>query len=769
MAGEAATTAVAGALPSLDKPIPAGPASEGMPDAALQHRSWRGIGALSSISARALGSAEQFLDRAGFERGPWLAIGYAGGVAAWFWLANRAQWLGLIAGCLGVALLAALALARHGRHPYLRQAVIAMSLVIGAGCGMVWIKSTIVGTPPIAHFAVAELTGRVLDRYDQPAQGRFRLVLATREPRSGRVIRVRLTLPMASSRPGLDEGAVIRVRARLMPPRPPQLPGSYDFAQAAWFNGLAATGSALGLPVVVVPAPSGQWLPRIRHALAEHVRASVPGSAGGIAAAFASGDRGGIAPDDDQAMRDAGLTHLLSVSGLHVSAVVGLAYVLVIRLMALVPWLALRMRLPLAAAVAGSVAGVGYTLLTGAEVPTVRSCLGALLVMAALALGRSPLSMRLLAVAGLAVMLIWPEAVVGPSFQMSFGSVIAIIAVAQSAPARAFLAHHGEMWPVRVLRHLLLILLTGMVIDLALMPIALFHFHRAGIYGSMANVIAIPLTTFLTMPLIALALALDIVGLGGPAWHLVDLSLQFLLKLAHFTAGQPGAVSQVPIFGSGGFALFVAGMIWLALWRGRLRLYGLVPVAIAIGMLALVRPPDLLVTGDGRNLGVVDQAAGRLLILREGRSSFTRDAMLSIAGMVGEVMPISQWPGARCNRDACAIELARGGRNWRLLVMRRDSWTDYAGMDKACAGVDIVIASQKLFSPCRPSMVKIDKTLLLRTGGMAFDLENRTVRTVAEGEGEHPWWRFPHRLARPVDDTPEEAGGAEASAAAGGT
>ena len=764
MAGEAVTTADTDILPPLALPIPAGVGGVKGDDAALQHGSWRGFCSLSSVSARGVTLAEQFLEQAGLDRGPWLAIGFGSGIAAWFGLADRMHWIALITACLGLAFGALVMMRRQGRYPFLRRAVVAMACFVAAGCAVAWARTIVVGTPPIAHFTVADFAGRVLDRADQPAKARFRLTLATREPRSGRAIRVRLTLPLASDRPGLAEGAVIRVRARLMPPRPPQVPGGYDFARSAWFDGLAATGSALAPPQVLALPAGSQWLSRLRHALADHVRDRVPGSAGGIAAAFASGDRGGIAPDDDQAMRDAGLTHLLSVSGLHVSAVVGIAYLLTLRLLALSSWLALRVRLPLVAAVAGSLAAIGYTLLTGAEVPTVRSCLGALLVMVALALGRNPLSMRLLAVAALAVMLFWPEAVIGPSFQMSFGSVIAIIAVAGSGPAQAFLSHHGESAVQRMGRHLLMILLTGMVIDLALMPIALFHFHRAGIYGSMANVVAIPLTTFVTMPLIALALALDVAGIGDPAWWMVNLSLRLLLGIAHFTAGQPGAVSQMPDFGGGTYLLFLAGMTWLALWKGRARLLGLLPVAGAIGLLALTRAPDLLVTGDGHNLGVVDPLAGRLLILREGRSSFTRDAMLAVAGMDGAVVPIERWPGARCNRDACAIELARGGRNWRLLVLRREAQFDERSLASACSGADIVIASQKLFGPCRPAMVKVDKVLLLRTGGLAYDLERRTVHTVAESEGEHPWWRFPHRMPRDVEPPPDDSLNADAGA-----
>ena len=696
--------------------------------------------------------AETFLHEAGFDRGPWLAVAYGVGIAGWFVLANRWQWLALLAGGLGAALLAATLMRAHGRLPHLRQALIAVGLLLAAGCATIWAKSTVVGTPPIAHPMAPEITGRVLDRYAQPAENRVRLVLALREPRTNRAIRVRLTLPAVQDQPGLVEGAVVRLRAQLMPPTPPRLPGSYDFARATWFSGISATGRVIGRPQIVVPAPGDRWLARIQHALSAHVRSQLGGSPGGIAAAFASGDRGGITAADDQAMRDAGLTHLLSVSGLHVSAVVGGAFALTIGLLALIPPLALRLRLPLVAAAVAGLVGVAYTLLTGAEVPTVRSCLGALLVLGAVALGRQPLSLRLLAAAALAVMLLWPESVVGPSFQMSFGSVIAIIALHNSAPAQAFLAPRAEPLLVRMGRHLFMILLTGMVIDLALMPIALFHFHRAGIYGSMANVIAIPLTTFVSMPMIALALTLDLVGAGWPAWWVVGQSLDLLIAMARWTAAQPGAVTLTPVMGAGAFGLFVSGMLWLALWRGQARLLGLVPALLATVQLALLRPADVLISGDGKNIGIVSPDGAGLMVLRQGRSGFAGQTMLELTGMTGRGALLETWPGARCNHDFCLIELARGGRSWRILVARNDAFIRYDEQARACAGVDIVIAPHKLFGPCHPAMLKADKVMLMRTGGIALDLVERRVRTVEDQEGEHPWWRAPHRMPSHTED-----------------
>ncbi len=711
-------------------------------------------GPIAELSGAA-GGIEHFLDGAGFDRAPWLAVGFGTGIGLWFALDSPWQWLELIAASLAAALAAAALMSAHGRFPYIRLAIMTMAMMVAAGCTAVWAKSAMVGTPPISYPTVASMTGRVLERTDEPAEHRLRLVLVTREPRTDRPIRVRVTLPDTADRlvtGALVEGAIVRLKARLMPPSAPKVPGSFDFARAAWFEGISASGGVIGPVDIVSPASGGHLLARAQHALAAHIRARIVGSAGGIAAVLATGERGGISRADAQAMRDAGLAHLLAVGGLHVSAVVGLAYMLVFRLAALFPVIALRVRLPMVAAVAGALVGVAYTLMTGAHVPTVRACLGALLVLTALALGRQPLSLRLLAVAAMVVMLLWPESVAGPSFQMSFGSVVAIIALHNAQPVKDFLAHRVETWPMRVARELIMILLGGMVIDLALMPIALFQFHRAGLFGALANLFAIPLTTFVAMPLIALALTLDLVGLGAPMWWLAGKSLVFLLAIAHGTADLPGAVTLLPVLGTGRYMVFVAAMLWLGLWRGNVRLLALIPALLATASMAWLRPPDVMITGDGRNLGIVSDNGENLMILREGRSSFNRDQMLEAAGMSGAVRPLDKWPGARCNHDFCLVEVDRGDRIWRLLIARTKARVSGDDLARACAGVDIVVAQQTLFGACKPALIKADSALLMRTGGLALDLVDRRVTSVVADEGDHPWWRAAHKLQTDDDD-----------------
>ena len=721
-------------------------------------RPWQTRARLSSIGGGRIGprladAAEDFLADAAFDRAPWLAVVLAAGIVTWFALPQMGLWIAAMAGGVGLAL-GARALwppgsAADETRAHLRAALVACGLVFALGVAVIWARSAVVGAAPIAAPTVAVLDGHVLEREDQPAEGRLRLTLAVRLPGESAARKVRVNVPLeafdaAKVPAGLVEGARVRLRARLMPPASPMLPGSYDFARAAWFKGLSATGTMVGPLEVLRPAPEGGNIARLQRWLAGHVRTRVEGSAGAIAAAFASGDRGSISEADEVAMRDSGLTHLLSISGLHVSAVVAAGYFAALRLLALWPGLALRVRLPVVAAGAGALAGIGYTLLTGAEVPTVRSCLAALLVLGALVLGREPLSLRMVAVAAGCVLLLWPESAIGPSFQMSFAAVLAIIALSTSGPARAFLAPREEPWWAHAGRRVVMLFATGVVIELTLMPIVLFHFHRAGFYGALANVVAIPLVTFVSMPMIALGLLLDTAGLGAPCWWVVQQSLNLLLTIARFTAAQAGAVTLMPQISPLTIALFVIGALWLGLWSGRVRLWGFAPVGIATLMVAATPIPDLLVTGDGRQVGITVTGRNgqpRLISLRDSRSSYTRDNLMELAGVAAEPVPMAGWPGARCSSAFCVVSIERGGRRWRILLGRNRHQVEERALAAACAEADIVIADRYLPRSCRPTWLKADRRYLDASGGLAIDLTSQHITSVAQRQGAHGWWR----------------------------
>ena len=321
---------------------------------------------------------------------------------------------------------------------------------------------------------------------------------------------------------------------------------------------------------------------------------------------------------------------------------------------------------------------------------------------------------------------------------MSFAAVLAIVALHNAGPVRAFLAPRDEAWWMRPLRSGAMLLVTGLVIEIALMPIVLFHFHRAGVYGALANMVGIPLVTFVSMPLIAVALALDVVGLGAPVWWLVGQSLDLLLGIAHFTASRPGAVKLAPHMGSVAFFLFVAGGLWLALWSGRARFAAVVPVALATLLTVTTSRPDVLVSRDGRHVGIIED--GVLLTLRDSESTYASDTLAELGALDSAPVPLAQWPGAQCSPEFCVATIAREGRAWHLLLARGRDYVTERDLAAACARVDMVVADRWLPRSCRPRWFKADRRMLERTGGLAIRLADREVQTVAEGQGAHGWW-----------------------------
>jgi competence protein ComEC len=680
------------------------------------------------------GWLERLLEAERAQLPPWLAVGFGSGIAAWFALDTPGEWKAFLCVAAGLALFGfVIGTGRSAR------AIGWFALAAALGCALIWARSAWVQQPRLEHPVVTDVTGSVLTIDHLAAKNTVRLLLRT----DGVAIppQVRVSVNDEGLPGGLAPGAVVRLKARLAPPPPMALPGTYDFARDAWFKGIGAVGKALG-PLTVVQSGKPGGFESVRTGLRQHIGERLPGNSAGIAIALATGDQNAVGEDDADAMRRSGLTHLLSVSGLHIAAVVAFAMLLSLRLLAMSEWLALRLNLVLVSAALAAAAGIAYTLLTGAQVPTVRSCVAALLVLAGIALGREAISIRLIAVGALAVLAIRPEAVAGASFQMSFAAVTAIVALHSTAWSRRLLERREEGLVARGARALLAMVMTGVVVELALIPLALFHFHRTGLYGVAANIVAIPLTTFVIMPLEAGALVLDTVGWGKPLWFLCGAAIDGLLRLAHAVASAKRAVALLPSIPAWTFGLMVAGGIWLCLWNTRVRLLGIVPFAVgALG--ALLSPtPDLLVTGDGRHLAMVDRD-GTPLILRDRAGDYIRELLAEASAYDSDPGDLGSRPYSDCSRDACVALLRKASGEWRLLATRSAYRIDWQAITIACAQADIVVSDRRLPRGCTPRWLKLDASALRRSGGLAIYLGNQPrVDTVADRVGAHPWAQF---------------------------
>jgi competence protein ComEC len=661
----------------------------------------------------------------------WLPVAFAVGIAAWFVLPWADQRLALAVGLGGVGLAALI-----GRW----RPLAALALLALAGMGAAEWRSARVAHPVLAERTFAVFSGTVTAVETRAARDETRMLVVP-EATSRLPPLVRLSLRGVAP-PGLAPGAEVRLRAMLSPPAGPAVPGGYDFARVAWFQGIGATGRAVG-PVVIVraaPAPSGlaAWLAQARARLTARIGAAVPGAPGAIAAAFVTGDQGGVPLDVAQAMRDAGLAHLLSISGLHIAVVVGGTIFLVRRFLAFFPWIALRWPVKTIAVSVAALVGILYTLLAGAEVPTVRTILATLIVLFGMVLGREAFSLRLLAAAAFIILAVRPEALLGASFQLSFAAVIAIVALYESRLGRWLTTPvEDEQLPRRGMRLGLSLLVSGLVAELALSSIGLFHFNRAGLYGVFANLFAIPWTSFVIMPLLMLALLATVFGLGGLVWPAVGWATGWLISLAESTAALPGAVVRLPAMPPLAFALIIGGGLWLALWRTGVRWWGAAPMLLGAGIALLAPVPDVLVSNDGRHVAL-RLADGRLAYLRPRAGGFLRDMWGDAVAGEGDV-EASSLPGVSCSADACVARIEAGERTFRLLMTRSRDYIDRTDFEPACARADIVVSDRRLPNWCSPRWLKLDRVALARSGAVTIALGDGRVTAANVGAGDHPW------------------------------
>jgi competence protein ComEC len=593
----------------------------------------------------------------------WAALLFGLGAAAYFALSAEPP---AVAMALPAAALAGAALALRAAGARIHRVLVAAAMVAaGALAGKVAVDRR--DGPVLEITRTATLEGLVLAVEDRGARGARLLVDVRRidpPPREGTPRRVRIA--SRSSGPMPEPGARLRVLARLGPPQAPVYPGGYDFGRAAFFAGIGGVGFTMG-PVEIVaaegPADAAARalvaVERFRAGLSQRIRTVLPGDPGAVAAALVVGDRASISAATDEAMRVSGLSHVLSISGLHMALVAAFLFAGLRAALALVPPLALALPIKSIAAVAALAGTLGYMVIAGMNLATQRSAVMIAVSLVAVLAGRRPFSMRAVAVAAFVVVAVSPQAVLDPGAQMSFAAVAALVAGYEALAARREgSADGGDVDPVvrvalTVARFVGLSLLTSLIAGAATAPIAAHHFNRAAPLGLLANLLATPIVSFLIMPaglVAALAMPFDL-----EAWPLraMGLGIEGMILVARLVAEWTpggGMVGRPPVAAT---LTIVAGGLWLCLWTRRARHLGWIAVGLGIALaLTTGARPDLVVAGDGRRAMVRTVDSYRLV----GRpDDFETPIWLAAVGDARPADDPTLVAGTRCDPEACIL------------------------------------------------------------------------------------------------------------------
>ncbi len=589
------------------------------------------------------------------------------------------------------------------------------------------------------------LTGFV-EAHELRDKGRARITLRVLslddlKPES-RPYRVRVTLP-AKDIATLEIGEAVSLHATLQPPPEPIEPGGFDFGRQAWFSRLGGTGYATSKVEPVATGPPPPWdlaawglVDGLRAKVNARIRAALPGETGEIAAALITGERGGIPEEVTQSMRDSGLAHILSISGLHMVIMAGTVFWLVRALLALMPALALRYPIKKWAAAAALAAATFYLALSGAAVPTVRSWIMMSIVLIAVMLDRPALTMRNVALAALAILIVAPESLFDPSFEMSFAAVVALVALYEwlAARSRERLGDVSLVWGTLRKGWALIsgAAVTTLVAGTAIAPFAIYHFHRMTHYGLIANLIAAPLVSLLIMPMAVLSLIAMPFGLEAWPLRAMGLGIELMVGAGQWVASWPGAVTILPAISGSGLVLVVLGGLWVCLWQTRARALGLVIAACGIALAPGSERPDILIEREGATAALRSDR-GNLVFPPATAASYSVDNWLLADGDDRDAAAASSDEATfRCDSLGC-IGTVKGKT---VALIRHEG-----AVEEDCRIADIVIAPFTIGQRCRAARVIVDRRALKAAGAHALYVEGLSIRTetVAAWRGHRPW------------------------------
>ncbi|HET6839823.1 MAG TPA: ComEC/Rec2 family competence protein, partial [Bradyrhizobium sp.] len=462
---------------------------------------------------------------------PWVPVAFGTGIAFYF-AADREPVASVVAITAAGLCVAAFLLRRQRLFP-----LAVMIAAMAAGFATATWKTVLIAHGVLARpmYSVS-MSGFVETRDVRERTDRFVLRVTQMEsPRSQvKLERVRLSVRKGAAP---EVGSFVELKARLQPPLAPLRPGSYDFGRDMFFQGIGASGFVTGAIKTLDPPVSGglalryaAFMQNLRDAIDARIRTALDGDKRAIATALLTGRRDAITTPVNDAMFISGLGHVLSISGYHMAVVAGVVFFTVRALLALIPVLTGGFPIKKWSAAAALAAAAFYLLLSGAEVATQRSFFMTAVVLIAVLVDRRAVTFRTLAVAAMIVLVLAPEALVHPSFQMSFAATLGLVALVQFGMPRLFASPDNSVTARVALwggREIMTLTLASIVAGFATTPYAAFHFHRVTPYGLLANLAAMPVVSAVVMPAGLLGLLAMPFGLDGVFWWLMGVGIDW--------------------------------------------------------------------------------------------------------------------------------------------------------------------------------------------------------------------------------------------------
>ena len=697
-----------------------------------------------SLAGAAAWLAEQAA-RQGERWSLWTPVAMGLGAGLYFALRREPQaWVALA--ILPVAAALTLVGTRWSRGRGMTAALVLLAFGLG-GFALAKLRTESVRAPVAGASGRPErLEGWVVDVWS-PGAGGQRLLIAPYSigdwAPGATPIRVRVTL-RGGYVPG--PGEPISLLAVINTPPPPASPGAYDFARDAYFESVGGVGFALG-PAQTWTAPVApprrlaitMQINAWRWALTRRIVDTLGPRTGGLAAAMTTGHEAFIPKAEVDDLRVAGLAHIISISGLHMAIVGGFVFAIVRFAIAAWPWLALRISGKKVAAGLALAAVLAYLVLSGWPPPAERSAITAMVAFGAILVDRQAISLHALAIAALIVMLLQPEAVTQPGFQMSFAATAGLVALAELWPHPV--REINVPWPIRIVQGMWTWLAAGaaasFVAGLATAPFAMQHFNRVSTWGLISNMVTEPISGFLMMPGLAIGAVLAPFGLGDWPLHVAGFAIDLMNAVAHTAANAPYALIIVASGPDWTLPVAFVGLLWLCLWKGPLRWVGL-PLAMAVTLAPKPPAPDAWASADGAAVAV--RTGKEAVLFRPDVKLFGAELWARRRGLTPLETEAARDSRYACDHWSCApgpaapVSVAAAWNVRRPLKPGR--------LAELCAGAEVVLLRNDFPAEACPAPLVLTGVDFARGGSAElYRLGPRRWRVVwaQDARGRRPW------------------------------
>ncbi|CAO5682862.1 MAG: hypothetical protein HEEMFOPI_00784 [Holosporales bacterium] len=603
------------------------------------------------------------------------------------------------------------------KHPILKMVFMAIFFMF-FGFSEIFFKTYYLNTPLLKEKLDNQtIKGIIVEQEYTPEKASYKIVIDL-TPYINKIQRIKVTLKDTSL--GIPEvGDKIEGVATLLPFSDPVSLFSYDFRRAAYFAGISASGTISTLKSLNKCQESS--LKKTRNHVTDFIRQKIKGQAGEIAIAVTTGYRNGITNEVRQDFANSGLSHILAISGLHISLVAGLIFLVFRRFLACIPPISKRYNTKKMACFLSIPAIYYYVALSGYGYPAIRSFYMTSLIFISVILDRQPLSIRSIALAAFLILLVFPESATSVSFELSFAAVLGLIAFYEKPWWSLKLWSLKKNKIAKYFVYVLGVTTTTFIATLSTTPISLYYFNQYTLNAVFANIIAIPLTGIFIMPLATLSILSYFTVDCDWIFDLWAISVEALIYIAKIVSHWPGSNLKIAQPSTLYAFLFGLGFLWVCLFTTKMRHIGYVFIFCAfLSLLDKTHLPDIYMANDGSVMAYVKNKVFYVTPTKGTKGSFYYTQWRQEQGVVDH----STW----------TIE-----QPFSPLAFVFNPWEMDKKILKNIECPSILLTNGYIKKCFAKSATLIDRSRLKKDGTHLIWLNPFKIKTVKQSLGNRPW------------------------------